>query len=34
MLEVMNVDGTSESKLPDNCYKEEKGLIAKVKNIS
>lgn len=33
-LEVMNVDGTPENKLPDNCYKEEeKGLIAKVKNM-
>ena len=33
-LEVMNVDGTPENKLPEDCYKEEEeGLIAKVKNL-
>ena len=33
-LEVINVDGTLENKLPEDCYKEEKeSLMDKVKNL-
>lgn len=33
-LEVINVDGTPENQLPENCYAEEKeGLMDKVKKM-